>query len=231
MKKVSRNLLQARQMVDKNRFYSLEEAMELAKKTSYTKFSGSVDLAIRLNLDTRKADQQLRGAVVLPHGTGKSVRVLVATDSSEVAAKSLEAGADLIYSTAELEQNLKIDNFNFDVIVVEPKLMPILGRYGKKLGPKGLMPNPKTGTVSPNPEKAVAEIKKGKANYRADRYGIIHSLIGKTNMEVPQLVENANTLLRLIKRLKPNTVKGNYFKNLTVSASMGPSIKIRFDNL
>lgn len=231
MKKVSRNLLQARQMVDKNRFYSLEEAMELVKKTSYTKFSGSVDLAIRLNLDTRKADQQLRGAVVLPHGTGKSVRVLVATDSSEVAAKSLEAGADLIYSTAELEQNLKIDNFNFDVIVVEPKLMPILGRYGKKLGPKGLMPNPKTGTVSPNPEKAVAEIKKGKANYRADRYGIIHSLIGKTNMEVPQLVENANTLLRLIKRLKPNTVKGNYFKNLTVSASMAPSIKIRFDNL
>ncbi|WP_348602542.1 50S ribosomal protein L1 [Mesomycoplasma hyopneumoniae] len=231
MKKVSRNLLQARQMVDKNRFYSLEEAMELVKKTSYTKFSGSVDLAIRLNLDTRKADQQLRGAVVLPHGTGKSVRVLVATDSSEVAAKSREAGADLIYSTAELEQNLKIDNFNFDVIVVEPKLMPILGRYGKKLGPKGLMPNPKTGTVSPNPEKAVAEIKKGKANYRADRYGIIHSLIGKTNMEVPQLVENANTLLRLIKRLKPNTVKGNYFKNLTVSASMGPSIKIRFDNL
>lgn len=231
MKKVSKKLLQARELVDKERFYSLEEAMELVKKTSYTKFSGSVDLAIRLNLDTRKADQQLRGAVVLPYGTGKSVRVLVATDSSEVAAKAVEAGADLIYSTAELEQNLKIDNFDFDVIVVEPKLMPILGRYGKKLGPKGLMPNPKTGTVTPTPEKAVAEIKKGKANYRADKYGIVHSLIGKTNMEVDHLVQNARTLLQLIRRLKPNSVKGNYFKNLTVSASMGPSIKIRFDNL
>ncbi|MXR22785.1 50S ribosomal protein L1 [Mesomycoplasma flocculare] len=230
MKKVSKKLLQARKLVDKHRFYTLEEAMELVKKTSYTKFSGSVDLAIRLNLDTRKADQQLRGAVVLPYGTGKNIRVLVATDSAEIATKSLKAGADLIYSTAELEANLKIDNFNFDILVVEPKLMPILGRYGKKLGPKGLMPNPKTGTVSPNPEKAVAEIKKGKANYRADKYGIIHSLIGKTNMEASHLVENAKTLLQLIRRLKPNTVKGNYFKNLTVSASMGPSIKIKYDS-
>ncbi|AJC49786.1 50S ribosomal protein L1 [Mycoplasma flocculare] len=230
MKKVSKKLLQARKLVDKYRFYTLEEAMELVKKTSYTKFSGSVDLAIRLNLDTRKADQQLRGAVVLPYGTGKNIRVLVATDSAEIATKSLKAGADLIYSTAELEANLKIDNFNFDILVVEPKLMPILGRYGKKLGPKGLMPNPKTGTVSPNPEKAVAEIKKGKANYRADKYGIIHSLIGKTNMEASHLVENAKTLLQLIRRLKPNTVKGNYFKNLTVSASMGPSIKIKYDS-
>lgn len=229
MKKISKKLVQARQLVEKDRLYSLEEAMELVKKTSYTKFSGSVDLAIRLNLDTRKADQQLRGAVVLPHGTGKKVRVLVATDSNEIATKSLEAGADLVYSTAELEQNLKNDNFEFDVIVVEPKLMPILGRYGKKLGPKGLMPNPKTGTVTPTPEKAVAEIKKGKANYRADKYGIVHSLIGKTNMETAHLVENAQTLLQLIRRLKPNTVKGNYFKNLTVSASMGPAIKIRFD--
>ncbi|MXR13452.1 50S ribosomal protein L1 [Mycoplasma flocculare] len=230
MKKVSKKLLQARKLVDKYRFYTLEEAMELVKKTSYTKFSGSVDLAIRLNLDTRKADQQLRGAVVLPYGTGKNIRVLVATDSAEIATKSLKAGADLIYSTAELEANLKIDNFNFDILVAEPKLMPILGRYGKKLGPKGLMPNPKTGTVSPNPEKAVAEIKKGKANYRADKYGIIHSLIGKTNMEASHLVENAKTLLQLIRRLKPNTVKGNYFKNLTVSASMGPSIKIKYDS-
>ncbi|MDW2918540.1 50S ribosomal protein L1 [Mesomycoplasma ovipneumoniae] len=231
MKKISRKLAQSRELVDKNHYYSLEEAMELVKKTSYTKFSGSVDLAIRLNLDTRKADQQLRGSVVLPYGTGKSVRVLVATDSSEVATKAKEAGADLIYSTAELEQNLKIDNFDFDVIVVEPKLMPVLGRYGKKLGPKGLMPNPKTGTVTPTPEKAVAEIKKGKANYRADKYGIIHSLIGKTNMKADHLVQNAKTLLQLIRKLKPNSVKGNYFKNLTVSASMGPSIKIRFDNL
>lgn len=203
--------------------------MELVKKTSYTKFDASVDLAFRLNLDTRKADQQLRGSVVLPHGTGKSIRVLVATDSSELAEKAKAAGADLVYTTQELEHALKIDQFDFDVIVVEPKLMPVLGKYGKKLGPKGLMPNPKTGTVTPTPDKAVLELKKGKANYRADKYGIVHSLIGKVSMQTNALVDNAQTLITLIKKLKPSVVKGTYIKNLTVSASMGPSIKIKLE--
>ncbi|WP_276211267.1 50S ribosomal protein L1 [Mesomycoplasma conjunctivae] len=230
MKKIGKKLVEARKLVEKDRLYTIEEAMDLVKKTSYTKFAGSVDLAIKLNLDTRKADQQLRGSILLPHGTGKNVRVLVATDSQEIATKAKEAGADLVYTPGELEENLKIDNFNFDVIIVEPKLMPLLGKYGKKLGPKGLMPNPKTGTVTPTPEKAVVEIKKGKANYRADKFGIVHSLIGKTYMEVNQLVENAQTLIQLLKKLKPSTVKGAYIKNLTVSASMGPSIKIKFDN-
>ncbi|QJB71328.1 50S ribosomal protein L1 [Mycoplasma sp. 1654_15] len=229
MKKIGKKLAEVNKLVDKTKFYTLEEAMELVKKTSYTKFDGSVDLAFRLNLDTRKADQQLRGSVVLPHGTGKSIRVLVATDSTEVAEKAKAAGADLVYTTQELEHALKIDQFNFDVIVVEPKLMPVLGKYGKKLGPKGLMPNPKTGTVTPTPDKAVLELKKGKANYRADKYGIVHSLIGKVSMETTALTENAQTLINLIKKLKPSVVKGTYIKNLTVSASMGPSIKIKLE--
>lgn len=229
MKKIGKKLAEVNKLVDKTKFYTLEEAMELVKKTSYTKFDGSVDLAFRLNLDTRKADQQLRGSVVLPHGTGKSIRVLVATDSTEVAEKAKAAGADLVYTTQELEHALKIDQFNFDVIVVEPKLMPVLGKYGKKLGPKGLMPNPKTGTVTPTPDKAVLELKKGKANYRADKYGIVHSLIGKVSMETAALTENAQTLINLIKKLKPSVVKGTYIKNLTVSASMGPSIKIKLE--
>lgn len=131
MKKIGKKLAEVNKLVDKNKFYTLEEAMELVKKTSYTKFDASVDLAFRLNLDTRKADQQLRGSVVLPHGTGKSIRVLVATDSSELAEKAKAAGADLVYTTQELEHALKIDQFDFDVIVVEPKLMPVLGKYGK----------------------------------------------------------------------------------------------------
>lgn len=229
MKKIGKKLAEVNKLVDKNKFYTLEEAMELVKKTSYTKFDASVDLAFRLNLDTRKADQQLRGSVVLPHGTGKSIRVLVATDSSELAEKAKAAGADLVYTTQELEHALKIDQFDFDVIVVEPKLMPVLGKYGKKLGPKGLMPNPKTGTVTPTPDKAVLELKKGKANYRADKYGIVHSLIGKVSMQTNALVDNAQTLITLIKKLKPNVVKGTYIKNLTVSASMGPSIKIKLE--
>ncbi|WP_215739634.1 50S ribosomal protein L1 [Mesomycoplasma hyorhinis] len=229
MKKIGKKLAEVNKLVDKNKFYTLEEAMKLVKKTSYTKFDASVDLAFRLNLDTRKADQQLRGSVVLPHGTGKSIRVLVATDSSELAEKAKAAGADLVYTTQELEHALKIDQFDFDVIVVEPKLMPVLGKYGKKLGPKGLMPNPKTGTVTPTPDKAVLELKKGKANYRADKYGIVHSLIGKVSMQTNALVDNAQTLITLIKKLKPSVVKGTYIKNLTVSASMGPSIKIKLE--
>ncbi|WP_033161295.1 50S ribosomal protein L1 [[Mycoplasma] collis] len=229
MKKIGKRLQAARTLVDKTKLYTLEEAIELAKRTSYAKFDASIDLAIKLNLDTRKADQQLRGAIVLPNGTGKSIKVLVASDDVEIQKSSKEAGADLVYSSGELEETLKADKFDFDVIVVDPKMMVILGKYGKKLGPKGLMPNPKTGTVTPNPAKAVSELKKGKANYRADKSGIVHSLIGKASMSTPALVENAQTLINVIKKLKPSVVKGAYILNLTVSASMGPSVKIKFD--
>ncbi|MBN0919487.1 50S ribosomal protein L1 [[Mycoplasma] gypis] len=229
MKKVSKNLAKARELVDKNTVYSLEEAIELAKKSSYAKFDASIDLAIKLNIDTRKADQQIRGAVVLPHGTGKVVRVLVATDDLASQQQAREAGADFVYSGAELNEVLNQDKYDFDVIVADPKMMVVLGKYGKKLGPKGLMPNPKTGTVTMTPGKAVEEIKKGKANYRAEKAGIVHSLIGKKSMPTQQLVENAQTLISTIKKLKPAAVKGTYMLNLTVSATMGPAVKIKID--
>ncbi|CAC13183.1 50S RIBOSOMAL PROTEIN L1 [Mycoplasmopsis pulmonis] len=229
MAKIGKKLQEAKKLVDKNQFYPLIEAIQLAKKTSYSKFDASIDLAFRLNLDTRKADQQLRGSILLPHGNGKVTRVLVATDSPELQKSSKEAGADFVVDKLELEEIIKQNKFDFDVIVADPKMMPILGRYGKVLGPKGLMPNPKTGTVTPNPDKAVVEIKKGKANYRADKYGIVHSLIGKKSMSDDQLLDNAKVLIDTIKRLKPSVVKGTYIKNLTISSSMGPSIKIKLD--
>ncbi|VEU76340.1 50S ribosomal protein L1 [Mycoplasmopsis columboralis] len=228
-KKLSKNLKAARESFDRTVAYDLEQAIELAKKTSYAKFDASIDLAFNLNLDVRKADQQLRGAVLLPHGTGKSIRVLVATNNPEKQKLSSEAGADIVVDAQALEQKIKEDDFDFDVMVADPTMMPLLGKYGKKLGPKGLMPNPKTGTVTPTPEKAVEELKKGKANYRTDKAGIVHSLIGKSSMSNEQLVENAKTLINLIKKLKPAAVKGTYMLNLTVSASMGPSVKIKLD--
>ncbi|SYV97121.1 50S ribosomal protein L1 [Mycoplasmopsis edwardii] len=228
-KRLSKNLKNAREQFDRTIAYELEEAIELAKKTSYAKFDASIDLAFNLNLDVRKADQQLRGAVLLPNGTGKTIRVLVATNSPEKAKLSKEAGADIVVDGQALEQKIKEDDFNFDVMVADPAMMPLLGKYGKKLGPKGLMPNPKTGTVTPTPEKAVEELKKGKANYRTDKAGIVHSLIGKKSMSTEALVENAKVLISLIKKLKPAAVKGTYMLNLTVSASMGPSVKIKIE--
>ncbi|QKT05220.1 50S ribosomal protein L1 [Mycoplasma sp. OR1901] len=228
-KRLSKNLKNARESFDRTVAYELEEAIELAKKTSYAKFDASIDLAFNLNLDVRKADQQLRGAVLLPHGTGKSITVLVATNNVEKQKLAKEAGADFVLDGPALEQKIKENDFNFDVMVADPTMMPLLGKYGKVLGPKGLMPNPKTGTVTPTPEKAVEELKKGKANYRTDKAGIVHSLIGKTSMDTDKLVENAKTLISLIKKLKPAAVKGTYMLNLTVSASMGPSVKIKIE--
>ncbi|WP_374962877.1 50S ribosomal protein L1 [Mycoplasma sp. CSL10166] len=226
---MSKNLKNARESFDRTIAYELEEAIELAKKTSYAKFDASIDLAFNLNLDVRKADQQLRGAVLLPHGTGKSITVLVATNNVEKQKLAKEAGADFVLDGPALEQKIKENDFNFDVMVADPTMMPLLGKYGKVLGPKGLMPNPKTGTVTPTPEKAVEELKKGKANYRTDKAGIVHSLIGKSSMDTEKLVENAKTLISLIKKLKPAAVKGTYMLNLTVSASMGPSVKIKIE--
>ncbi|AZG68933.1 50S ribosomal protein L1 [Mycoplasma struthionis] len=228
-KKLSKNVKNVKNLVNKKDVYSLLEAIELAKKASFAKFDESMDIAIKLNLDTRKADQQLRGAVVLPHGTGKNVRVLVATDEVAAQKASLEAGADFVYSSSELPEILNQDKYEFDVIVADPKMMLVLGKYGKKLGPKGLMPNPKTGTVTTNPAKAVEELKKGKANYRADKGGIIHAAFGKKSMASNVLAENADTIIQTVKRLKPQTVKGTYVLNITVSSSMGASVKVKID--
>lgn len=228
-KHISKNLKKAYEQFDQTKEYSLVEAMEIIKKTSFVKFDASVDLALNLNLDTRKADQQLRGSVLLPNGTGKNVRVLVASDDSEQQKLSKSAGADIVVGSSDLEDVLKKGDFQFDVMVAEPKMMVVLGKYGKVLGPKGLMPNPKTGTVTQEPAKAVEELKKGKANYRADKSGIVHSLIGKVSMDVNKLVENADTLIQLIKKLKPSSVKGTYLKKMYVSSTMGPSIRIKVD--
>ena len=227
MAKLSKKLIAAKAKVDSNKTYSLTESIKLAKETSYTKFDGSIDLAFTLNLDVRQADQQLRGAVSLPNGTGKKIRVLAATDENHEELK--KAGADIVLGSEDLTQVLKSGKFDFDIIVTSPKMMPVLGRFGKELGPKGLMPNPKTGTVTPNLVSAITEIKKGKANYRTDKNGIIHTSIGKVSMPQESLVENAKTIIETIKKLKPSAVKGTYIKNLTVSPSMGPSIRISLE--
>ncbi|WP_429980674.1 50S ribosomal protein L1, partial [Mycoplasmopsis bovis] len=198
-KRVTKNAKVLKTLVNKKDVYSLADAIELAKKASFAKFDESLDIAIKLNLDTRKSDQQLRGAVVLPNGTGKSVRVLVATDEVSAQKAALEAGADFVYASSELPEVLNQDKYDFDVIVADPKMMLVLGKYGKKLGPKGLMPNPKTGTVTTNPAKAVEELKKGKANYRADKGGIIHASVGKKSMATELLVQNAETLIQTVK--------------------------------
>lgn len=228
-RKLSKNVQTAKNMIKKTDIYPLQEAIELAKKVSFAKFDESIDIAINLNLDTRKSDQQLRGAIVLPNGSGKSVKILVATDDVNAQKQAKTAGADYIYSAAELPEFLNQDKYDFDVIVADPKMMLVLGKYGKKLGPKGLMPNPKTGTVTVNPAKAVEELKKGKANYRADKSGIIHTSIGKKSMDSKKLAENAEVLIQTIKKLKPTAVKGTYIKNITISATMGPSVKVKID--
>ena len=212
-KRLSKNQKKVNELFDKNKEYSLLEAMEIAKKTSYTKFDASVDISLNLNLDTRKAEQQLRGSVLLPNGTGKNVRVLVATDNTEQQKASKAAGADIVVNTVDLEDILKKEKFDFDVMVAEPKMMITLGKYGKVLGPKGLMPNPKTGTVTPDTAKAVEELKKGKANYRADKAGIIHSLIGRVSMDAQKLAENADTLIRNVFMHKQGIMSACLFAN------------------
>ena len=229
MKKLSKNLVASRAKVDADKFYPLEEAIKLAKEASYAKFDTTIDLAFKLNLDTRQADQQLRGAIALPNGTGKSVKVLVATDDAEAQKNAKAAGAEIVVGAQELQELLKTGKFDFDIIVTDPKMMPTLGRFGKELGPKGLMPNPKTGTVTPNVVKAVEEIKKGKANYRTDKNGNIHTIIGKKSMDDKALLENAKVIIDLIKKLKPTAVKGTYMQKLSVSASMGASVKVQLD--
>ncbi|VEU75505.1 50S ribosomal protein L1 [Mycoplasmopsis maculosa] len=227
--KGGKKIREARASFDKTVAYDLKEAIEIVKRTSYAKFDASVDLVFKLNLDVRKADQQLRGAVLLPNGTGKSIRVLVVTNNPEKQKLSTAAGADIVVDGAALEQKIKEDEFDFDVMVADPAMMPLLGKYGKKLGPKGLMPNPKTGTVTPTPEKAVEELKKGKANYRTDKAGIVHTLVGKVSMSTEALAENIQTVVSLIKKLKPAAVKGTYIQNIVLSSTMGPGIKIKIE--
>ena len=211
--------------VDKKKAYTVEEAVKLVKETTSAKFDETVEVAMNMNLDTRKADQQLRGAVVLPNGTGKSQTVLVlAKGDGAKAAK--EAGADYVGDADMIEKIEKENWFSYDVIIATPEMMPMLGKIGKLLGPKGLMPNPKTGTVTMDVKKAVEDTKKGKVEYRTDSFGNIHGIIGKASFDEEKLVQNLNSFVNTILKLKPASVKGNYVKNISISSTMGPGVKI-----
>ena len=225
MRKKSKKYLQASELVEKSKLYTKEEAIDLVKKTSTSKFDGTVEVAIKLNLDTRKSDQQLRGAIVLPNGTGKTKKVLVLskTDQANVAR---EAGADFVGDMDMIEKIEKENWLDFDVIISTPEMMPMLGKLGKILGPRGLMPNPKTGTVTTDVKKAIDDIKKGRVEYRTDSYGNIHTIIGKVSFDNEKLVENLNSIVDVVIKAKPSTVKGQYLKNISVSSTMGPGIKI-----
>ena len=225
MKKKGKKYLQALEKIEKNKLYTKEEALDLVKQTSISKFDGSVELAIKLNLDTRKSDQQLRGAIVLPNGTGKTKKVLVLS-KTEQANVARESGADFVGDVDMVEKIEKENWLDFDVIIATPEMMPMLGKLGKILGPRGLMPNPKTGTVTTDVKKAIDDIKKGRVEYRTDSYGNIHTIIGKVSFETSKLVENLDSIIDVIVKSKPSTVKGQYIKNISVSSTMGPGIKI-----
>ena len=211
--------------VDKSKFYTIEDAVKLAKETSNSKFDGSIEIAMNLNLDTKKNDQQLRGAVVLPHGTGKTKKILVLA-KGDAAKAAREAGADFV-GDVDMIQKIEQENwFEYDVIIATPEMMPLLCKIGKLLGPKGLMPNPKTGTVTTDTAKAVLETKRGKVNYRTDSFGNVHGIVGKASFEDNKLVENLKAFVEAIMKVKPSTVKGAYVKNISISSTMGPGIKI-----
>lgn len=210
-------------LIDKNKLYTIEEAVELVKKTNPAKFDASVDVSFNLNIDTRQADQQIRGALSLPNGTGKNVTVLAVTSKVD---EVKEAGAEFV-GGKEILDKIKNENwFGYDVIVATPDMMSELGKLGRLLGPKGLMPNPKTGTVTTDIAKAIKEIKAGKVEYRADKEGNLHVLAGKISFENEKLVENIKAICERIVSLRPAAVKGTYVKNVVISSTMGPSIKI-----
>lgn len=216
-------------MVDRSKTYSYTEAVALAQKTTTTKFDSSVEVSFSLNVDPRQAEQNIRGALVLPNGTGRTQRVLVITQGPKVE-EAKAAGADFVGGKEMLEQ-IQGGWFDFDVIVATPDMMGQLGRLGKLLGPKGLMPNPKTGTVTPTPEKAVEDVKKGMVEYRADQYGNIHVMVGKVSFDEKKLVENVQFVLNTLIKAKPATVKGKYITNISLSTTMGPGIHVDQDSI
>jgi large subunit ribosomal protein L1 len=224
MARLTKKQKEAQTKVDSNKIYSLEEASALLKEITYTKFDASVDLAIRLGVDPRKANQMVRGVVSLPHGTGKDMKVLaLVTPDKEAEAKA--AGADYV-GLDEYLQKIKEGWTDVDVIVTMPSIMGKLGPLGRVLGPRGLMPNPKTGTVTMDVAKAVAEVKAGKIDFKVDKTGIVHAPIGKASFSTDKIVGNAQELLSTIMKLKPTSSKGTYVKSIYMSSTMSPSISI-----
>ena len=214
----------AKAKVDRSKLYNYKEAIALAKELASTKFDSSVELSFFLNIDPRQADQNIRGAIVLPNGSGKTQRVLVITQGAKVD-EAKNAGADYV-GGADMIEKIQGGWFDFDKIVATPDMMGQLGKLGRLLGPKGLMPNPKTGTVTMNVAQAVDEIKKGKAEYRTDRDGNVNVMIGKCSFTDEQLAENFKAIYDQIVKIKPAAVKGTYIKNLTLSTTMGPGIHV-----
>ncbi|ANX10529.1 50S ribosomal protein L1 [Fictibacillus arsenicus] len=215
---------EAAKLVDRTKAYELAEAIELVKKAAPAKFDESVEVAVRLGVDTKKADQQVRGAVVLPNGTGKTQRVLVFA-KGEKAKEAEAAGADHV-GDSDYINKIQQGWFEFDVIVATPDMMAEVGKLGRVLGPKGLMPNPKTGTVTFEVEKAINEIKAGKVEYRVDKTGNVHVPIGKVSFEADKLAENLSTIIETLLKVKPAAAKGTYMKNVAISSTMGPGIKV-----
>ena len=223
--KKGKKYVEVSKLVDRTKLYTKAEAVKLVKETNPAKFDASVELVLRLNLDTKKADQQLRGATVLPNGTGKTKKVLVLA-KGDAAKAAVEAGADYVGDMDLITKIEKENWFDFDIMIATPDMMPILGKLGKVLGPKGLMPNPKTGTVTLDTAKAVTDVKKGRVEYRTDSYGNVAVIIGKVSFTEEQLLQNLESFVSLILKSKPTAVKGEYVKNISISSTMGPGIKI-----
>lgn len=229
MAKRSKRYVEASKLIDPKIRYSLAEATKLVKDTSTTKFDASIEIAFRTNLDSTKAEQNLRGAINLPHGSGKTQKILVLTKTKEAEAK--KANADYVGNSEYIEKIQKENWFDFDVIVATPDMMGDLGKIGKILGPRGLMPTTKTGTVTTEIEKAVEEIKAGKVTYRVDKAGNIQVIVGKQSFSAEFLANNIKTVYQTMIRIKPTTVKGTYIKNVSIASSMGPGIKINPDTI
>ncbi len=225
MKKFGKKYVEASKNVDKTHEYSVTEAIKLIKETSVTKFDSTVDVAIKLNVDPKKADQQLRGSLVLPNGTGKTKKILVIAKGAQAEAAK-KAGADYVGDKDMIEKIQKENWFDYDVIIATPDMMPELGKIGKILGPKGLMPNPKTNTVTMNVESAIEDVKKGMVSYKTDTFGNIHSVIGKVSFDEAKLQENLEYIITTISKLKPASVKGKFINSITISTTMGPGIKL-----
>lgn len=222
---MGKNYIESAKLIDKSALYTPSEALDLSIKTAKAKFDETIELHVRLGVDPRHADQQVRGAVVLPNGTGRTVRVLVFA-KGEKAKEAEAAGADFV-GAEELVQKIQSENwFDYDVVVATPDMMGVVGRIGRVLGPKGLMPNPKSGTVTFDVTKAIAEIKAGKVEYRVDKTAIVHCPIGKKSFGVEKLQENFHALMEALVKAKPAAAKGQYIKSVSVSSTMGPGAKI-----
>jgi len=224
MTKVSKRVKAIREQVEPGKIYAVEEALSLLKDISKLKFTESVDVAVRLGVDPKKSDQNVRGSTVLPNGTGKTVRVAVFTQGDNVE-KALEAGADVV-GMDDLHDQMKGGDINFDVVIASPDAMRVVGKLGQLLGPRGLMPNPKVGTVAPDVAAAVKNAKAGQVRFRTDKGGIIHSTIGKADFEVDALRENLAALLTDLQKLKPASAKGQYLKKVAISTTMGPGLVV-----